>query len=83
MKEKNTERAASPVGAPSERRSAKFMEAREQLPEELREVYDLLVDQYHFATFEKYGSGYVAYPVLAELIRLGWRPTSADPPSAE
>ena len=60
---------------PSERKSEKFTEARETLPEELRETYDRLVDEYHFATIQKYGSGYVAYPVLAELIRTGWRPT--------
>lgn len=60
---------------PSERKSEKFMEARGSIPEELREIYDQLVDEYHFATIQKYGSGYVAYPVLAELVRLGWRPT--------
>ena len=30
---------------PSERKSEKFTEARETLPEELREVYDRLVDE--------------------------------------
>lgn len=63
---------------PSERRTEKFLEARDTLPEGLREVYDRLVDEYHFATIQQYGAGYVAYPVLAELVRSGWRPTDAD-----
>ena len=63
---------------PSERKSAKFIEARNSLPEDLREVYDRLVDEYQFATIQRYGAGYVAYPVLAELVRSGWRP-SAEP----
>ena len=51
------------------------MEARNSLPEELRPIYDRLVDEYHFATTQKYGQGYVAYTVLAELVRQDWRPS--------
>ena len=45
---------------PSKKRSEKFLAARAILPEDLRPVYDQLVDEYHFATIQKYGQGYVA-----------------------
>lgn len=64
------------IARPSERKSEKFVEARNSLPEKQRGVYDRLVDEYHFATVQRYGTGYVAYPVLAELVRSGWRPTA-------
>jgi hypothetical protein len=41
--------------------------------EELQPIYDLLVEEYAFFTFERYGSGYVAYSVLADLVEAGWR----------
>jgi hypothetical protein len=75
-KQKEDNQHNAPV-QPSERKSDKFLEARETLPEELRETYDRLVDEYHFATIQKYGTGYVAYPVLAELVRSGWRPLNS------
>jgi len=56
------------------RSSPKFIEARDSLPEELRPIYDRLVEEYAFYTTTKYGQGYVAYSVLAELVRAGWRP---------
>jgi hypothetical protein len=51
----------------------KRAEARASLPDELKPIFDQLVDDYRFATFEKFGNGYVAYSVLAELVRVGWR----------
>jgi hypothetical protein len=59
-------------------RSEKDLEARDSLPEELRAVYDELVDDYRWATVKRYGTGYVAYSVLADVIRAGWRPTERD-----
>lgn len=56
------------------RSSPKFIEARQSLPNDLRVVYDRLVEEYAFYTEIKYGQGYVAYAVLAELVRAGWRP---------
>ena len=63
---------------PSKKRSEKFLEHREALPDVLQSIYDQFVDEYHFATIRIYGRGYVAYPVLAEMVRQGWRP-SAEP----
>ena len=59
-------------------KSQKYQAARDSLPEELHEVYKQLVQEYSFHTEVKYGRGYVAYAVLAELVRDGWRP-SAEP----
>ena len=56
-------------------KSEKYQAARDSLPEELRDVYHQLVAEYSFHTTVKYGRGYVAYEVLAELVRSGWRPT--------
>jgi hypothetical protein len=53
--------------------SPKFLEARGSLPLELRPIYDRLVEEYAFQTFAHYGRGYIAYRVLASLIRSGWR----------
>ena len=58
-------------------KSEKYKAAKESLPVELQEVYRQLVAEYSFQTTVKYGRGYVAYEVLAELVRSGWRPTEA------
>lgn len=65
--------------SPSQKKekSPKFLEARERVPEELRGIYDQLVDEYHFRTCTRFGGGYVAYQVIADLVLMGWRP-SAD-----
>ena len=59
-------------------KSEKYQAARESLPVELHEVYRQLVAEYSFQTTVKFGRGYVAYEVLAELVKSGWRPTEAS-----
>jgi len=54
--------------------SEKFKNARADLPENVRPIYDELVAQYAFHTARLFGRGYVAYEVLASLVRDGWRP---------
>jgi len=63
--------------------SPKYLEARESLPEDLRPVYDRLVGEYSFHTEVSYGRGYVAYKVLAALVREGWRPPDGEGPTNE
>jgi hypothetical protein len=60
------------------KRSDKHEEARNSLPDDLKAVFDELVEDYKFATLQRYGTGYVAYVVLADLVRVGWRHI-ADP----
>jgi len=60
------------------RTSEKYQKALNGLPEELRGVYDDLVSQYSWHTTKLFGRGYVAYEVLASLVRNGWR-LSAKP----
>jgi len=48
-------------------------EIRSQLPEHLRQEYDMLVSDYRFAAHVRYGKRFVSYMVLADLIRAGWR----------
>jgi hypothetical protein len=55
----------------------KYLEARESLPEALRSIYDTLVEEYAFHAQVHYGRGYVAYKVIAALVRDGWRSTQA------
>jgi len=55
------------------KKSRTFVTARDSLPENLRPTYDKLVDQYAFHTTRLYGKEYVAYEVLASLVREGWR----------
>jgi hypothetical protein len=59
------------------KRSPKHEEARNTLPDELKPVFDEMVEDYKFATAKRYGTGYVAYIVLADLIRVGWRHVAA------
>jgi len=58
--------------------SAKYREAEEGVPEELRDIYREMVQHYEFLTWKEYGKGYVAYKVLAKMVLAGWRP-SAQP----
>lgn len=62
-------------------RSIKFKDAEVKLPDELRPVYRQMVEQYEFLTLLRYGRGYVAYQVLADMVLAGWRPSS-DPHSS-
>jgi len=55
-------------------KSDKYQAAKESLPEELHSIFRQLVEEYAFHTHVKYGKGYVAYAILAELVRDGWRP---------
>jgi hypothetical protein len=55
------------------KQSAKFLEARNTLPEELRPIYDQMVEEYSSYALKHYGRGWVAYMVIAELVRSGWR----------
>jgi len=54
--------------------SIKYLSAKESLPKHLHTIYDQLVEEYIFHTEKHYGKGYVAYSVLADLVKDGWRP---------
>ena len=58
--------------------SEKRRESREQLPEELRGVFDDLVVDYQAFAMEHHARPFVSYAVLADLVREGWRRT--EPP---
>jgi hypothetical protein len=58
--------------------SEKYVKERVSLPVELRPVYEDIVEHYAFHTQRLFGRGYVAYEVLASLVRDGWR-CSAEP----
>ena len=62
--------------------SPKSKEAEARLPEELRPVYRQMVQDYEFQTQVKYGRGYVAYDVLADMVLAGWRPSGQQSPAA-
>ena len=56
--------------------SPKSQATENRLPEELKPAYRELVEQYSFLTHVRYGRGYVAYDVLADLVLAGWRPSA-------
>ncbi len=56
------------------KKSPKFHEGRESLPEDLRPIYDELVASYAFYSLKHLGREFVSYKILAELVREGWRP---------
>lgn len=59
----------------SVRQSPKSVKARNTLPEELRPIYDQMVEEYSFYALKHYGRAWVAYMVIADLVRDGWRPS--------
>ena len=54
--------------------SGKYLSAKGSLHKNLHPIYDQLVEEYIFHTEKRYGRGYVAYNVLADLVRDGWLP---------
>ena len=55
--------------------SPKCKEAEEKLPSDLIPIYHKMVEEYEYITHLKYGRGYVAYEVLADMVLAGWRPS--------
>ena len=62
--------------------SPKSQAAESRLPDKLKPIYRELVEQYSFVTHIRYGRGYVAYEVLADLILAGWRPSAPTHPDS-
>jgi|GEM_PF-2086188 len=56
----------------------KYQEGRNSLPDDLRPVFDALVEEYYFHSTVHYGKGYVAYKVLAALVKAGWRCSKSE-----
>lgn len=54
--------------------SQKSLVAESRLPDEIKPVYRRFVEEYAFLTKLRYGRGYVAYEVIADLVLAGWRP---------
>lgn len=54
----------------------KYAVAMNSLPEELRPIYRALVEEYKFHALVRYGKAWVAYDVIADLVKSGWRPTN-------
>jgi hypothetical protein len=63
--------------------SPKYKEAEAKLPDALRGAYRQMVEEYEFLTHLKYGRGYVAYEVLADMVLAGWRPSGDVHPSSQ
>jgi hypothetical protein len=50
-----------------------YVAARDSLPNELRPIYDQLVEDYRFCASSRYGAGWVAYHIIADLVKMGWK----------
>ncbi len=59
------------------KRSEKYEQARNILPEDLRAVLDDFVNDYKFFGTKHYGSPFISYIILAEMVKAGWRPSGA------
>ena len=51
----------------------KYLAAKETLPAKLHAEFDKMVTDYAFYAFKNSGRKWVAYNVIADLIRAGWR----------
>jgi hypothetical protein len=58
-------------------------EALASLPEDLRPIFEQLVEEYRFHSTVVHGKPFVSYGVLAALVRDGWRPSDESPPDPE
>ncbi len=56
--------------------SPKSKQAEDRLPEDLKPVYKRMVEEYLFLTTLRYGKGYVAYELMADMVLAGWRPSA-------
>jgi hypothetical protein len=54
-------------------KGARYLAALSSLPEELKPIYKDLVEEYKFHALTRYGRAWVAYDVIADLVRSGWR----------
>jgi hypothetical protein len=61
-----------------EKRTEKHEHARNSLPDELKPIFDDFVADYKFHGTKRYGSPFVSYIILADMIRAGWR-LAAEP----
>jgi hypothetical protein len=57
------------------KRTEKHEQARNSLPDELMPIFDAFVADYKFAGVLHYGSPFVSYIILAEMVKAGWRPS--------
>lgn len=56
----------------------KKQEAREALPEELRRTFDMLCEEtLHWSQYY-YGTNFISYSILKELVEDGWTKRPAD-----
>jgi hypothetical protein len=51
----------------------KKKEAREALPEELRETFDQLCEEIQYWSVYYYGSTFISYSIIKELVEDGWK----------
>jgi len=56
-------------------KSPKLIAARDSLDKKDQIIFLQLVEEYAFFSLKNYGRGWVAYDVLADLVRSGWRPS--------
>lgn len=57
----------------SVKRTPSYIEAENELPEDKRALFELLVSDYQCSAIQLYGWKISAPKVLAELIKLGWK----------
>jgi hypothetical protein len=58
-------------------------DARSSLQDELRPIFDQLVEEYRFHATVLHGSPFVSYAILAALVKDGWRPPAGTPNRAK
>lgn len=57
----------------SVQRKSTYEQVCNTVPEELRQQFEMLVDDYKFSAHVHHGKQFVSYVVLADLIKAGWR----------
>jgi hypothetical protein len=55
-----------------------YEDIRKSLPEDLRNIFEMIVEDYKYSAHLHYGKQFVSYVVLGDLIKAGWRRTAEE-----
>jgi len=61
-----------PEEKPDLKKTPGYLRGRDSLPEELWPMYERLIADYKYHALLRTGRGWVAYDVIADLVKFGW-----------
>ena len=62
-------------------RGKAYHDAKESLPENMRDMFDKMVDDYEYISFSFTSRGWVSFKIIAAMVEGGWRQSAEPLPS--